>query len=155
MPEPNPRLAELSDDDRQVLEKPEPLPEQFGRYRIIKRLGQGGMGSVYLAQDTQLERRVALKVPDFGDHEGPEARRRFLGEARAAATLDHPYLCPRLRRRRDRRPALPDDGLHRGPVAGGVDRRRGLAAAPGRGAGGQARPGLAGGAQARRSSTAT
>ena len=37
---------------------------------------------------------MALKVPDFGAHEGPEARRRFLEEARTAATLDHPYLCP-------------------------------------------------------------
>ena len=82
----NPRLADLSDDDRRV-------PEQFGRYRIIKRLGQGGMGSVYLAQDTHLERPVALKVPDFGQHEAPEARRRFLEEARTAATLHHPYLC--------------------------------------------------------------
>ena len=52
------------------------------------------MGSVYLAQDTHLERPVALKVPDFGNHEDPEARRRFLEEARTAATLDHPYLCP-------------------------------------------------------------
>ncbi len=75
-------------------ETPEQLPEQFGRYRIIRRLGQGGMGSVYLAQDTHLERVVALKVPDFGNHEDPDARRRFLEEARTAATLDHPYLCP-------------------------------------------------------------
>ncbi len=79
---------------RRTAETPEQLPEQFGRYRIIKRLGQGGMGSVYLAQDTHLERPVALKVPDFGNHEDPEARRRFLEEARTAATLDHPYLCP-------------------------------------------------------------
>jgi formylglycine-generating enzyme required for sulfatase activity/serine/threonine protein kinase len=73
---------------------PEQLREQFGRYRIVRRLGQGGMGSVYLANDTHLQRPVALKVPDFGNHEAPEARRRFLEEARSAATLDHPYLCP-------------------------------------------------------------
>jgi serine/threonine-protein kinase len=60
----------------------------------MRRLGQGGMGSVYLAENTQLRRRVALKVPDFGPNDGPEARRRFLEEARTAATLDHPYLCP-------------------------------------------------------------
>ena len=78
---------------RRTAETPEQLPEQFGRYRIIKRLGQGGMGSVYLAQDTHLERPVAIKVPDFGNYEDPEARRRFLEEARTAATLDHPYLC--------------------------------------------------------------
>jgi formylglycine-generating enzyme required for sulfatase activity/serine/threonine protein kinase len=83
----NPRPRDRSGDDRRV-------PEQFGRYRIIRRLGRGGMGSVYLAQDTHLERPVALKVPDFGDHEVPEARRRFLEEARIAATLRHPYLCP-------------------------------------------------------------
>ncbi len=75
-------------------EPPQPPPEQFGRYRIIKRLGQGGMGSVYLAQDTHLQRAVALKVPEFGEHDDPEARKRFLEEARTAATLDHPYLCP-------------------------------------------------------------
>ena len=71
-----------------------PLPTTFGRYTIIKRLGQGGMGSVYLARDLQLERPVALKVPDFGPHEGPETRQRFLEEVRTAAMLDHPYLCP-------------------------------------------------------------
>jgi formylglycine-generating enzyme required for sulfatase activity/serine/threonine protein kinase len=73
-----------------------PPPEKFGRYRIIKRLGPGSMGSVYLAEDTQLERQVALKAPDFGPEVSPEARKRFVEEARAAASLDHPYLCPVL-----------------------------------------------------------
>jgi formylglycine-generating enzyme required for sulfatase activity len=75
-------------------ETPRPLPEQFGRYQIIKRLGQGGMGSVYVAEDIELKRRVALKVPEFGPESSPEARKRFLEEARTAATLDYPYLCP-------------------------------------------------------------
>jgi eukaryotic-like serine/threonine-protein kinase len=73
---------------------PREPPEQFGRYRILRRLGRGGMGSVYLAEDTELGRLVALKVPDFGPGEHPDARERFRREARAAATLDHPNLCP-------------------------------------------------------------
>ncbi|MBV8128727.1 MAG: serine/threonine protein kinase, partial [Planctomycetaceae bacterium] len=75
------------------------LPRRFGRYRILKRLGQGAMGAVYLVDDTELHRRVALKVPHFRLDEGaaPADRRdldRFYREARAAASLDHPNLCP-------------------------------------------------------------
>jgi predicted Ser/Thr protein kinase len=70
------------------------LPEQFGRYRIVRKLGQGGMGSVYLAYDGQLEREVALKVPHFAVDDGPELLERFYREARAAATLTHPNICP-------------------------------------------------------------
>ncbi len=73
---------------------PTNLPEQFGRYRIMKQLGQGGMGAVYLAHDTKLDRQVALKVPFFTPADGPQAVQRFEREARAAATLDHPNLCP-------------------------------------------------------------
>ncbi len=75
-------------------ETPEPFPRPFGRYQLLKRLGEGGMGSVFLAEDTTLGRPVALKIPLLGSEEGSEGRERFFREARAAATLDHPYLCP-------------------------------------------------------------
>jgi uncharacterized protein (TIGR03067 family) len=74
--------------------QPRPLPERFGRYRIVNLLGQGGMGAVYLAHDTQLDRRVALKVPNFSGQDDPSALERFYREARAAATFEHPNLCP-------------------------------------------------------------
>jgi predicted Ser/Thr protein kinase len=71
-----------------------PLPERLGRYRILRELGRGAMGTVYLAHDCQLERPVALKVPQFTAADGPEVRQRFLSEARAAATIQHPNVCP-------------------------------------------------------------
>lgn len=70
------------------------LPEVFGRYRILRQIGQGGMGTVYLARDTQLERQVALKVPRFGSQEDIAVIKRFYREARMAAGLTHPNLCP-------------------------------------------------------------
>jgi WD40 repeat protein/serine/threonine protein kinase len=70
------------------------LPEQFDRYRIQKKLGHGGMGTVYLAYDTRLDRRVALKVPRFAPGSNPENLERFYREARATATITHPNLCP-------------------------------------------------------------
>jgi serine/threonine protein kinase len=72
---------------------PMDLPPQFGRYQIVKRLGHGGMGSVYLAVDTYLDRRVAIKVPHMGAAENPRILERFYREAKAAATLTHPNLC--------------------------------------------------------------
>src|SRR5580698_5078880 len=70
------------------------LPEQFGRYRIVKVVGEGGMGAVYLARDTQLDRDVALKVPQFAEGDASSLLDRFYQEARAAATVQHPNICP-------------------------------------------------------------
>jgi predicted Ser/Thr protein kinase len=69
-------------------------PTEFGRYRIVRKLGTGGMGSVYLAHDTQLDRPVALKVPHFASGKSATAVERFYQEARAAALLHHPNICP-------------------------------------------------------------
>ncbi len=70
------------------------IPAQFGRYRVEKLLGQGAMGSVYLAHDTQLDRRVALKIPKFDQASDADMLERFYREARAVATLHHPNICP-------------------------------------------------------------
>jgi formylglycine-generating enzyme required for sulfatase activity/serine/threonine protein kinase len=71
-----------------------PLPETFGRFRVLRPLGQGGMGSVYLAKDTLLERQVAVKVPLVDKQANPHVIARFLREAKAAASIDHPNVCP-------------------------------------------------------------
>ena len=69
------------------------LPDVFGRYRVQKKLGSGAMGAVYLADDTLLHRKVALKTPTFEDDKDSELLRRFYREARAVANLKHPNLC--------------------------------------------------------------
>ncbi|NQT17481.1 MAG: serine/threonine protein kinase, partial [Planctomycetes bacterium] len=66
---------------------------QFGRYRLVKLLGQGAMGAVYLAEDPELRRHVALKIPKFRDDQDTAARERCQREARAAATISHPNIC--------------------------------------------------------------
>ncbi len=70
------------------------LPEKFGRYHVVKKLGGGGMGAVFLVENTELKREEALKVPHFDFGGDPMVRERFLREARSAAQLDHPNLCP-------------------------------------------------------------
>ena len=69
------------------------LPAEFGRYRVLKKLGQGGMGAVFLAEDTELHRKVALKLPAFAGDESAQRIERFVREAKASAALQHPYIC--------------------------------------------------------------
>ena len=65
----------------------------LSHYAIMRKLGQGGMGEVFLAEDTQLGRRVAIKLLRPETISDEHARKRLVREARAAATLDHPNIC--------------------------------------------------------------
>ncbi|MFK8111645.1 MAG: serine/threonine-protein kinase [Rubripirellula sp.] len=67
------------------------LPAVFGRYEVLRVLGVGGMGSVYLAHDRVLDRSVAIKFPNRAAN--PEVLERMLREARAAAKVSHPNVC--------------------------------------------------------------
>jgi hypothetical protein len=67
--------------------------QTVGIYRVISPLGAGGLGQVYLAEDTRLGRRVALKVLPPETSDDPRSGKRLLREAQAAAALDHPNIC--------------------------------------------------------------
>src|SRR5262249_60375084 len=68
------------------------LPKEFGRYRIVRPLGRGGMGGVYLARDGELDRLVALNLPRFPPDDATGFQR-FPREARPPANPHHPNVC--------------------------------------------------------------
>ena len=68
------------------------LPGRIGHYRILRKLGEGGMGVVYAAEDDRLGRQVALKVLRDSSPD-PDARARLVREARIAAGVAHPLIC--------------------------------------------------------------
>src|SRR6266704_7114078 len=65
----------------------------ISHYRVTRRLGGGGMGEVLLAQDTKLERSVAIKLMSAKLAKDPNQRKRFQTEAKAASGLNHPNIC--------------------------------------------------------------
>ncbi len=66
---------------------------RLGPYEILSAIGAGGMGEVYKARDTRLDRTVAIKVLSAGVASDPDRRRRFEQEARATSALNHPHIC--------------------------------------------------------------
>jgi eukaryotic-like serine/threonine-protein kinase len=78
----------LAEDQPQTL-----VGQHIGRYRVLSLLGTGGMGEVYLAQDSRLGRQVALKLLPASFTKDQERVRRFEQEARAASRLSHPNIC--------------------------------------------------------------
>src|SRR5262252_7185243 len=69
------------------------IGKTVGHFRITAKLGAGGMGEVFLAEDTRLERKAAIKFLPAELAVDPENRRRFLIEAKAASALNHPHVC--------------------------------------------------------------
>ena len=69
------------------------IGQMLGPYRVLEKLGEGGMGEVYKARDTRLDRSVAIKVLPAHVSADPERRARFEREAKTIAGLNHPHIC--------------------------------------------------------------
>ena len=78
-------------DDARVMKNLE--GQTIGPYQLASKIGAGGMGEVYKARDTRLDRTVAIKVLTAHLADDPHARERFQREARAVAALNHPHIC--------------------------------------------------------------
>ncbi len=66
---------------------------RLGAYEIVSPIGAGGMGEVYKAKDTRLDRTVAIKVLPEHLAESPQRKARFEREAKAISKLNHPHIC--------------------------------------------------------------
>ena len=69
------------------------IGKTVGHYRILSKIGEGGMGEVFLSEDIRLERKAAIKFLPAETAKDPALRQRFLREAKAASALNHPHVC--------------------------------------------------------------
>ena len=86
-----PAVASLADVIQAETKKLE-TGKRFGHYEIIEQIGAGGMGEVYLAEDTRLERKTAIKILPSNVARDEERMQRFVREAKSASALNHPNI---------------------------------------------------------------